>query len=647
MANHRRLNGGTEEKRTYPASLLGPMPLRWLGGICLVFATSILCPAAGQVQPATVEELRAAIQEELDKVGRGSVGVALVTRDETIWAAGIGLADPDTSRQADENTYWRLGSITKSFVGLAALVLEERGQLRLTDEVAKLAPNIEIRNRWNDEAPVRLEHLLEHTAGLDDLHYKDYLSNDPSPLSLAQGLAQIRRSLYCRWPPGIHFSYSNAGSSVAAYVVQTIDGRLFEQFLADEILAPLNMQGASLILTDHLNEGLATGYGGDGSPVPYRHLVARPAGALSATPRQMANFVRMLLGRGEFEGRKLVSRESIERMERSETTVSSALLPEYGYGLGNYATSAGGFVFRGHDGGMPGYRAWYAYSPDIGLGFCAMLSASNNQAANRINVLVAEYLVRGVRKPDASIIPEMPADINRWTGYYRPVTPRDEGRRYVERLAGVVCITRRDDMLVAELPRQRLEFHPSTSRTFRRKLQPMATLALVEGPDGKKYIQGETGNLQKVSAAAVWFERILGVASGLLMISSPLWAAVWMPLKLGGRLKSRSVLVRVWPLLSVMALVVAVTAVGVNTEWGSFVRLVDQLGRPTPVAVSFVILSWIFVLLALHGLVFSVRSDPLCVGRLARMHSIAVCTSCSVVAAYLLYFRAIGFPSWR
>ena len=599
------------------------------------------------MKPASVNELRAAIQKELDEIGRGSVGVALVTRDEITWAAGIGLADPETSREADENTYWRLGSITKSFVGLAVLVLEQRGRLRLTDEVARLAPNIEIWNRWNDEAPVRLEHLLEHTAGLDDLQYKDYLSNDPTPLSLAQGLAHIERSLYCRWPPGLHFSYSNAGPSVAAYVVQTIDGRLFEQFLADEILAALRMQGASLVLTDQLKGQLATGYGVDGEPVPYRHLVTRPAGALSATPMQMANFVRMLLGRGQFEGRRLVSPESIERMERSETTVSSAFLPEYGYGLGNYSTSVDGIVFRGHDGGMPGWRAWYAYSADIGLGYCVMFSVSNNRAATRINSLVAEYLVRGVGRPDASTIMAMPADIEEWTGYYRPITPRSEARRYAERLAGVVRIRHSDELLVVHRARQRTEFHPSSSRTFRRKLQPMATLALVEGLDGNKYIQGETGNLRKVAGTVVWLERVLAVASGSLLLSSPLWAAVWMPLKLGGRLKRRPVLVRVWPLLSVMALVMAVTAVGASTEWGSFDRLVDQLGRPTPVAVSFVILSWIFVLLALHGLLVSVRSDPLRIGRLARLHSIAVCSSCSVVAAYLLYYRAIGFPSWR
>ena len=53
-----------------------------------------------------------------------------------------------------------------------------------------------------DENPVRLAHLLEHTAGLDDLHFKDYAHNDPAPLSLRQGLEHIRDSLYCRWPPG-------------------------------------------------------------------------------------------------------------------------------------------------------------------------------------------------------------------------------------------------------------------------------------------------------------------------------------------------------------------------------------------------------------------------------------------------------------
>ena len=304
-----------------------PLMTSRLATMCLILTTSLLSAASEPVKPSTLEELRAAIQEELDEVGHGSIGVALVSKDRTIWTAGIGMADPNTDREADENTYWRLGSITKSFVGLAALILHERGMLQLTDAVADLAPEVAIRNRWDTETPVRLVHLLEHTAGFDDLRYRDYASNDPTPLSLRQGIDHIRGSLYCRWPPGLHLSYSNAGPAVAAYIVQELDGRPFEEFLKHEILEPLEMAGAGLLLADDLEARLAAGYNAEGIRVPYEHIVVRPSGALSATPRQMANFVRMLLNRGSFDGRQLVSPDSIARMERSETTLSGHLQP--------------------------------------------------------------------------------------------------------------------------------------------------------------------------------------------------------------------------------------------------------------------------------------------------------------------------------
>ena len=63
------------------------------------------------------------------------------------------------------------------------------------------------------------------------------------------------------------------------------------------------MTGAGLLLTDDLEVRMATGYNAEGMRVPYQHIVVRPSGALSATPRQMANFVRMLLNRGSFDGR--------------------------------------------------------------------------------------------------------------------------------------------------------------------------------------------------------------------------------------------------------------------------------------------------------------------------------------------------------
>ena len=621
-----------------------PLTTSRLATICLTLTTSLLSAASEPVKPSTLEELRTAIQRELDEVGAGSIGLALVSKDRTIWTAGIGMADSNTDREVDENTYWRLGSITKSFVGLAALILQERGVLRLTDTVAELAPGIGIRNRWETETPVRLAHLLEHTAGFDDLRYKDYASNDPTPLSLQQGIDHVRGSLYSRWPPGLHVSYSNAGPAVAAYIIQQLDGRPFEEFLKHEILEPLEMTGAGLLLTDDLEARRAAGYIADGMRVPYQHIVVRPSGALSATPRQMANFVRMLLNRGSFDGRQLVSPDSIARMERSETTLSGHLQP--GYGLGNFPSSEHGFIFRGHNGSMPGHHARYAYLTDQGLGYCVMVAESNNRLVSRVDDLVSEYLVRDLDSPSAPVATEMAPDIDQWTGYYRPATSRSQSMRYVERLVGIARVTRAANILIVRFGGRQIEFHPISRRVFRHKLRPATTLALVEGIDGTKYVQGEIGSLRMVPGTVVWFERLVAGIAALLIVSSPLWAIIWIPLKLGGKLEDRLIAARVWPLLAVMALSIAIAVWIGSTGGGDFAKVVEQLGRPTPAAIGFVVLSWIFVVLALQGLISSLRSSPERTGRLARIHSIAVSAACLLAAAYLLYFRAIGFPTW-
>lgn len=608
-----------------------------------VFAIAHQCEVRAADEPATLEELRTAIQREVDEIGHGSAGIALVSKDEAIWTAGIGVADPEMERPADERTYWRVGSITKSFVGLSALLLEERDAIRLTDPVAKWAPEIAIRNRWEETHPVRLVHLLEHTAGFDDLRPKDYASNDPTPLTLRQGLELVTTSLYSRWPPGRHMSYSNAGPAVAAYVMEKHAGRPFERLVAEEIFEPLGMHGASLVLTEEVRSRLAAGYDRFGNRVPYWHIAVRPSGSLNASPVQMARFVRMLLNRGELDGRRLVSPRAIERMERPESTLSAGSGFDYGYGLGNYTRAVDGFVFQGHNGGMAGYRAEYGYLPKEGLGYCVMVSASNPSLLRGVSDLVRRYLIRGVEMPVKPTVVRMPPDIDEWTGYYRELTPRNESNRFSSRLTDIVRIRREGDSLMIG----NRVYVPVGPRLFRRKAHSMATCALVEGTGGRKFVQGDRGNLLKVPAPLVWLQSAVAVAVLSLLLSSPVWALVWVPLKLFGRLKQRPVSVRVWPLLAIAAPCVGMVLVlGLLSVEQSEIRLIEQIGRPSAAGIGLVVMSWAFVVLSGLALLKTWRSDPARCGRFARLHSIAVSAACSVAAVYLLAHRAIGFPPW-
>ena len=612
----------------------------WLGVVLSTKSVLTVSPAQAHEKPSSIGELRAAIQSELDDVGHGSVGIALVSRDGTIWADGIGIADPQNGRLADANTYWRVGSISKSFVGLSALILQERGKLKLTDTVSELASQVGVRNRWGDRYPVRLAHLLEHTAALDELHSKDFASNDPAPLSLLQGLEHARDSLYCRWPPGQHFSYSNIGPALGAYIVQEVDGRLFEDFVADEILEPLQMTGAGMLLTDAIEGSLAAGFTSTGEQVDYRHILVRPSGAMNATPAQMANFIRMLLNRGELDGRRIVSPESIARMERSETSLSAALFPDRGYGLGNFEFFEDGFVFRGHNGGLPGYSAWYGYLPDHGLGYCLMASVSGGRFTSRIRDLVTEYIVRDIERPARDAEVEMNREIDQWIGYYRPVTVRHESTRYIQKLVGVLRMQVTEDRLLFGASGQEIAYRPGGDRVFIRESRPAATLALIEDSEGSRYAHSEVGSFRQVSAAVVWFERIVASVVGVLLVSSPLGALKWIPLMLSGRGKREAVAVRSWPLLAVTAIAIA------SVAFASVAGDADRLGKPSLIGVGFVGLSWAFVVLAAQGLQCGLRSEAQHVGRFARLHAIGVSAACLVTAAYLLRYRAIGFPPW-
>lgn len=79
-------------------------------------------------------------------------GVALVSRDEVLWLEGIGRVDLATGRKVTPDTLFRIGSISKSFVGLAVLMLQEQGKLDLNDKLSDLAPEIEFENRWEASA---------------------------------------------------------------------------------------------------------------------------------------------------------------------------------------------------------------------------------------------------------------------------------------------------------------------------------------------------------------------------------------------------------------------------------------------------------------------------------------------------------------
>ena len=159
----------------------------------------------------SIEELRLGLENILKDTHTPGVSLAIVHKDGPEWVAGLGIADVSSHRANSPDTLFRIGSTSKAFAALSILMLAGQGKLSLDDPVHKLAPEVWFENRWESTDPIRVVHLLEHTTGWDDVHFREYAKQAPDTMSLGEGLDYDHRSRTSRWPPGTRMAYCNSG----------------------------------------------------------------------------------------------------------------------------------------------------------------------------------------------------------------------------------------------------------------------------------------------------------------------------------------------------------------------------------------------------------------------------------------------------
>ena len=148
--------------------------------IIILLAALFLLPcvqinAAEDSLPITsVEDLDARILAILEETGAPGMIGAIVYGDEMIWQGALGVANREFERPVTPDTLFRVGSISKTMVSLSILKLVEQGQIDLDDLVSDLAPEAGVENSWEGSNPVKLVHTLEHTAGFDEIHFRDF-----------------------------------------------------------------------------------------------------------------------------------------------------------------------------------------------------------------------------------------------------------------------------------------------------------------------------------------------------------------------------------------------------------------------------------------------------------------------------------------
>lgn len=298
--------------------------------------------------------------------------VTLIWRSgEIVDCRALGLADIAVGTPMRRDTLFRIASMTKPVTSVAALMLMEEGAFQLSDSIEKWAPELagmkvlrDPQGPLDDTYPapraITFEDLLTHRAGLAysfsavgpiahayHAALGDVLASGMDPDAWMKALG----GLPLVYPPGQRLHYSHA-TDVLGFIIGRIAGTSFREVLMKRIFAPLGMDDTDFYVPPEKRARAAVVYKQDDasgvlSPVPFQQHDSPPAycgggGGLISTVDDYLKFARMLLGRGEVDGVRLLKGETVDQMvanhltpaQRAHGFLGMPFWESMGFGLG-------------------------------------------------------------------------------------------------------------------------------------------------------------------------------------------------------------------------------------------------------------------------------------------------------------------------
>ncbi len=177
--------------------------------------------------------------------------VMVAHKGEAVFQYKFGLANREQNIPFSQNTVFDIGSITKQFTATAIIQLSEAGKLSVQDRITRFFPNVP-----SDKQNITLHHLLTHSSGL------------PHGFGLYQKVTRaefIKTAMAAplKFEPGAQYSYSNAGYSLLAAVIEQVSGQGYEHYLQTHIFHPAGLNDTGYQRVERRPENIAVHYGRD------------------------------------------------------------------------------------------------------------------------------------------------------------------------------------------------------------------------------------------------------------------------------------------------------------------------------------------------------------------------------------------------
>ena len=344
--------------------LLLKITLTWL----LIYSTAFAF--SNEINAKLDKHMQQLIDE--DKVPGLNIGIWV--KDKLEWKGAFGLADKAMQEPMTLSHFVRIGSITKTFVGVAILQLVDKGKLNLDDPINKYVSNVP----QGDKITLRL--LGNMRSGLPNYSENKTFDSEaianPNKRWTRDELLKVAFSEPNMFDPNTDYHYSNTNTVLLGLVIEKVTGKKLADYLSQNIFTPLKLTHTSYPMDENLPKPYAHGYTlqtpdhKEADASLWDPNWADAAGQLISTFDDLSVWVKAL-GTG-----KLLSKESFKEMTDWHIVPGTKDRLKYGITLGNFE----GMLF--HTGELPGYNTLVAYLP---LEHFAIVISTNTDTAIKDN----------------------------------------------------------------------------------------------------------------------------------------------------------------------------------------------------------------------------------------------------------------------
>ena len=353
-----------------------------------------------------------AITKQFMEAGAYPSAVVLIDQGgETIYARALGMADLENDMAANMETAYAIGSITKSFTGLAINLLAYRGKIDLEAPLNKYLPEYS-----GPGASIKVRRLLDHTNGIPN--YTGQIPGVREKLSRTAWSREEMVDFFEQQPllfePGAKFSYTNSGYYLLGLIVEAVSGMTYYEFLQQNVFDPLDMTrtyiGDDSELITNRARGYAEGKLGFVNAPPWSYMIPFSAGSLVSTAGDLVKYRRGVFHSADFpaELRNMLLATSALNGGEPNIYAQSGLIE----------SNLEGHRKISHGGDIWGYAANHSFYPDEDI---TIIILTNNQADAPVPSSLEQKIARvvfGLPQPEISDLTVNEDDLARYAGNY-------------------------------------------------------------------------------------------------------------------------------------------------------------------------------------------------------------------------------------